>query len=149
MAYLFLLAVQLFGLIFFVWQAMPEFRQIVTNPGVQLPKDIHSDLLMVGVFVAMQVSFWIRVRRVPIPFRRPNMFLNHVFLFLGRLGFIFGSALFSVAVFRHLPDLGPQTDVFLVVQRGIIFVACLFALFCTSLELERLGHAFEHRPPQA
>jgi hypothetical protein len=149
MAYLFLLAVQLFGLIFFVWQAMPEFRQIVTNPGVQLPKDIHSDLLMVGVFVAMQVSFWIRVRRVPIPFRRPNIFLNHVFLFLGRLGFIFGSALFSVAVFRHLPDLGPQTDVFLVVQRGIIFAACLFALFCTSLELERLGHAFEHRPPQA
>ena len=147
MAYLFLLAVQLFGLIFFVWQAMPEFRQIVTNPGVQLPKDIHSDLLMVGVFVAMQVSFWIRVRRVPIPFRRPNMFLNHVFLFLGRLGFIFGSALFSVAVFRHLPDLGPQTDVFLVVQRGIIFAACLFALFCTSLELERLGHAFESRGP--
>ena len=147
MAYLFLLAVQLFGLIFFVWQAMPEFRQIVTNPGVQLPKDIHSDLLMVGVFVAMQVSFWIRVRRVPIPFRRPNIFLNHVFLFLGRLGFIFGSALFSVAVFRHLPDLGPQTDVFLVVQRGIIFAACLFALFCTSLELERLGHAFESRGP--
>ena len=147
MAYLFLLAVQLFGLIFFVWQAMPEFRQIVTNPGVQLPKDIHSDLLMVGVFVAMQVSFWIRVRRVPIPFRRPNIFLNHVFLFLGRLGFIFGSALFSVAVFRHLPDLGPQTDVFLVVQRGIIFVACLFALFCTSLELERLGHAFEGSRP--
>ena len=147
MPYLFLLAIQLFGLVFFVWQGMPEFRQIVTNPGVQLPKDIHSDLLMVGVFVAMQVSFWIRVRRVPIPFRRPNIFLNHVFLFLGRLGFIFGSALFSVAVFRHLPDLGPQTDVFLVVQRGIIFAACLFALFCTSLELERLGHAFESRGP--
>ena len=149
MAYLFLLAVQLFSLPRDGEAATPASKPALTNPGVQLPKDIHSDLLMVGVFVAMQVSFWIRVRRVPIPFRRPNIFLNHVFLFLGRLGFIFGSALFSVAVFRHLPDLGPQTDVFLVVQRGIIFAACLFALFCTSLELERLGHAFEHRPPQA
>jgi hypothetical protein len=147
MAYLFLLAIQLMGLVFFVWEGMPEFRQIVTNPGVQLQKDIHADLLLVAVFAAMQICFWIRVRHVPIPFRRPNMFLNHVFLFLGRLGFIFGSALFSVVVFRHLPDLGPQTDVLLAVQRGIILVACLFALFCTSLELERLGHAFESRGP--
>jgi hypothetical protein len=99
--------------------------------------------LLVGVFFAMQICFWIRVRHVSIPFRRANMFLNHVFLFLGRLGFIFGSALFSVVLFRHVPDLGPQTDVFLVVQRGFILVACLFALFCASLELERLGHAFE------
>jgi hypothetical protein len=147
MAYLCLLAIQLFGLIFFVWQGIPEFREIVTNPGVQLQRDIHSDLLMVGVFCSMQICFWIRLRHIPIPFRRPNMFLNHVFLFLGRLGFIFGSALFSVAVFRHLPDLGPQTDVLLAVRRGIMLVACLFALFCTSLELERLGQAFENRGP--
>jgi ABC-type anion transport system duplicated permease subunit len=147
MAYLFLLAIQLMGLVFFVWEGMPEFRQIVTNPGVQLQKDIHADLLLVAVFFAMQISFWIRVRHVSIPFRRPNMFLNHVFLFFGRLGFIFGSALFSVVVFRHLPDLGPQTDVLLAVQRGIILAACLFALFCTSLELERLGQAFESRGP--
>ena len=147
MTYLFLLAIQLLGLIFFVWQEMPEFRQIVTNPGVQLQKDILSDLMMVSVFCAMQICFWIRLRHVPIPVRRTNMFLNHLFLFLGRLGFIFGSALFSVVVFRHLPDLGPQTDVLLAAQRGVIFVACLFALFCTSLELERLGQAFESRGP--
>jgi hypothetical protein len=147
MAYLFLLAVQLMGLVFFVWEGMPEFRQIVTNPGVQLQKDFGADLLLVGVFSVMQICFWIRVRHVPVPFRHANMFLNHVFLFLGRLGFIFGSALFSVVVFRHLPDLGPQTDVLLSAQRGIILVACLFALFCTSLELERLGQAFERRGP--
>lgn len=145
MTYLFLLAIQLLGLIFFVWQEVPEFRQIVTNPGVQLQKDILSDLMMVGVFCAMQICFWIRFRHVSIPVRGPNMFLNHLFLFLGRLGFIFGSALFSVVVFRHLPDLGPQTDVLLAARRGLIFVACLFALFCTSLELERLGQAFESR----
>lgn len=91
----------------------------------------------------MQISFWCRLLYVPIPFRRPNVFLNHLFLFLGRLSFIFGSALFSVVVFRHLPEMGRDTDTLLVVQRGTIFVGCLFALFCTSLEVERLAQAFD------
>ena len=143
--YLFLLAIQLCGAIFFICQQLPEFRQIVLYPGKQLPKDTNSDLLMVGVFAALQISFWIRLHYVPIPFRRANALLSHLFLFLGRLSFIFGSALFSVGVFRHLPELGPETNILLTLQRGIIFVACLFALFCTSLEVERLGHAFEGR----
>ena len=145
MAYLVLLVIQLFGALFFIWQAIPEFSQIVTNPGVQLPTDTRSDLLMVGVFAVMQTCFWIRLYHVPIPFRRANSFLNLMFLFFGRLSFIFGSALFSVVVFRHLPELGPEASIFLMLYRGAIFVACLFALFCTSLEVERLGQAFEKR----
>ena len=143
--YLFLLAIQLFGMIVFIWQELPEFRQIVLYPGKQLPKDTYSDLLMVGIFAVMQTSFWIRLHYVQIPIQRANAFLSHMCLFLGRLSFIFGSALFSVAVFRHLPELGPETNILITVQRGIIFVACLFALFCTSLEVERLGQAFERR----
>jgi hypothetical protein len=141
--YWLLLAIQIFGAISFVWQELPEFGQIVVNPGEQLPKNTKSDLIVAGIFFVMQISFWIRVRSVPIPFRRPNMFLSYVFLFLGRLSFIFGSALFSVVVFRHVPELGRQADMLLVVLRGVIFVGCLFALFCTSLEVERLGQAFE------
>jgi hypothetical protein len=90
----------------------------------------------------MQVSYWYRLLHVPIPFRRSNVILNHVFLFLGRLSFIFGSALFSVVVFRHLPEMGRDADILLMSVRGVILVSSLFALFCTSLELERLGHAF-------
>ena len=133
--YLFLLAIQLSGAIFFICQELPEFRQIVLYPGKQLPKDTNSDLLMVGVFAVLQISFWIRLHYVPIPVRRANAFLSHLFLFLGRLSFIFGSALFSVGVFRHLPELGPETNILLTLQRGIIFVACLFALFCSQLWL--------------
>jgi hypothetical protein len=91
----------------------------------------------------MQISFWVRLLRIPIPFRRSNIFLNHFFLFLGRLSFIFGSALFSVVVFRHVPELGRDADFLLMARRGLLFVGCLFALFCTSLEVERLGQAFE------
>jgi hypothetical protein len=141
--YLLLLAIQIVGAIFFVWLELPEFKQVLVNPGEQLSKDPISNLLIAGIFVVMQLSFWVRVLRIPIPFRRPNAVLNHVFLFLGRLSFIFGSALFSVVVFRHLPELDRQTDIGLAVLRGIMFVGCLFALFCTSLEVERLGQAFE------
>jgi hypothetical protein len=141
--YLILLAVQILGAITFVWQALPEFRQVATNPGEQLPYDRFGDLTAVGVLLVMQISFWYRLLHVPIPFRRSNIFLNLVLLFLGRLSFIFGSALFSVVVFRHLPELGRETDILLAVKRGTILVGCLFALFCSSLEVERLGQAFE------
>ena len=141
--YLFLLAIQIFGAIVFVWQELPEFKQVLDNPGEQLPRDARSDAMMLGVFLVMQVSFWVRLLRFPIPFRRSNAFLNHFFLFLGRLSFIFGSALFSVVVFRHVPELGRDTDFLLMARRGLLFVGCLFALFCASLEVERLGQAFE------
>jgi hypothetical protein len=141
--YLFVLAIQIFGAIDFVWRQLPEFRQVAVNPGEQLTYDSYSDLVTVGILAIMQIAFWYRQLYVPIPFQRSNMVLNHLFLFLGRLSFIFGSALFSVVVFRHLPELGPETDILLAVKRGVILVGCLFALFCTSLEVERLGQAFE------
>jgi hypothetical protein len=142
--YLLLLAIQIGGAISFVWQELPEFTQILVHPGEQLPKDPSSDLLMIGVFSTMQTAFWCRLLYVPIPFRRSNVFLNHLLLFLGRLSFIFGSALFSVVVFRHLPEMSRDTDTLLMVQRGTIFMGCLFALFCTSLEVERLARAFDN-----
>ncbi|MGC2028233.1 hypothetical protein [Bradyrhizobium sp.] len=141
--YLLLLAAQLAGMLIFVWQELPAFEQLLLNPGERLPKDIYSDVMIFGVFCLMQISFWCRVLYVPIPFLRPNLFLNHVFLFFGRLSFVFGGALFAVVVFRHLPRLERDFDVLLAIERGIIFIGCLFALFCTSLEVERLAHAFE------
>jgi hypothetical protein len=96
-----------------------------------------------GLLCAMQISFWYRMRYVPIPFRHPNMILNHAFLFLGRLGFIFGSALFSVVGFRHLSELDRGTDI-LAARRGIILVGCLFALF----SLNPLPPSIELRPPE-
>jgi hypothetical protein len=140
--YLPLLAIQIAGALVLVWQELPEFRQVLTHPGEQLPMDAPSDLMTVGIVFVMQAAFWVRLLRVPIPFRRSNVFLNHLFLFMGRLSFIFGSALFSVVVFRHLPALGRGTDVVLMARHGFLFLGCLFALFCTSLEVERLGQSF-------
>jgi hypothetical protein len=74
-----------------------------------------------------------------------SLILSHIFLFLGRLGFVFGSALFSIVLFRHLPDLGPDIDILLGVRRAIWVAFSLFALFCVTLELERLGAALGGR----
>lgn len=146
--YFLLLAVQLCGVVGFIFAKLPEFRQVVTNPGVHPLRSDYADLLMIGIFAVMQAAFWFRMFHVPVPRRTPNKFLSHLFLFLSRLSFIFGSALFSVVVFRHLPEMGPDTNVPLTALRGLIFLACLFALFCTSLEVERLALAFEPRGPE-
>ena len=67
--------------------------------------------------------------------------LSHLLVFLGRLGFVFGGLLFAVVFFRHLPELEQGIDYFLMARRGVILVGSLFALFCVTLDLERLGRA--------
>jgi hypothetical protein len=94
----------------------------------------------------MQVAYWYRLLRVAIPFQGAHVILSHVFLFLGRLSFIFGAALFAVVFFRHLPELEQSADISLMIRRGILLIGSLFALFCFSLELERLGRAFGDSP---
>lgn len=141
--YLLLLAVQILGAITLTCQILPEFRQLAINPGDQLPRDGFSDIVSVDVLCIMQIAFWRRVFFVPIPFQRPRAILSHVFLFLGKLSFIFGSAFFGIMIFRHVPELDRSTDFLLAAKRGMIVIGCLFALFCTSLEVERLGQAFD------
>jgi hypothetical protein len=52
-----------------------------------------------------------------------------------------------LVLFRHLPELSSDVDLFLFGRRAIVLIVSLFALFCFSLELERLGVALgnDHR----
>ena len=52
-----LLAIQILGTITFIWQAMPEFRQLAVNPGEQLPRDGWSDLLSPSASMRGQIAF--------------------------------------------------------------------------------------------
>jgi hypothetical protein len=118
------------------------------HPGQQLPYTPYDDLTTAGILLAMQVAYWYRLRRIPIPLQGSNPILSHLFLFLGRLSFIFGGALFAVVFFRHLPALDDDADMLLMTGRGLLLGGALFALFCLTLELERLGHAFEGNHPE-
>ena len=146
--YLLLCAVQMFGADFVVWDGLPAFKQLVLNPGEQLVSTRYDGFGIVAVLCLMQFAYWYRYLRVAIPFRGPKLFLSHVFLFLGRLSFIFGSALFSIVLFRHLPELSFDVDIFLFGRRAVVLIVSLFALFCFSLELERLGAALGERPAE-
>jgi hypothetical protein len=139
--YLLLLGVQATGTLVVISRELPDFRQLVLYPGEQLPYLRGDDFAMIGTVIAMQAAYWYRLRFVPIPFHGSNVILSHLLLFLGRLTFIFGGSLFGVVFFRHLPELANNADSWLVAQRGLLLVGSLFALFCTTRELERLGHA--------
>jgi hypothetical protein len=143
-AYLLLLAVQIAGAFFVVWRELPDFRQLVLNPGFQLPYMRSDDFATSAAVVAMQLAYWYRFQRVPIPFQGSKPILSHLLLFLGRLSFIFGGSIFAVVFFRHLPELDQSTDPLLMVRRGLLLLVALFALFCVALELERLGHSLEN-----
>lgn len=143
-AYLSLLAVQIAGAIFFIWKELPTFEQLLLSAGVQLPNIPYDDLTTIGTLLAMQFAYWYRLRRIAIPVPRANLVLGHLFLFLGRLSFIFGGALFSVVFFRHLPELEHDADVLLMTGRAVLLFGSLFALFCLSLELERWGRVLEN-----
>jgi hypothetical protein len=141
--YLLLLAVQTAAALFFISRELPDFRQLALYPGEQLAYMRSDDLATICALFAMQVAYWVRVHRVPIPFRGPNALLSHLLLFLGRLSFIFGGSLFAVVFFRHLPELDHNSDTLLMARRGALLVGSLFALFCFALELERLGNALD------
>ncbi|EHR04925.1 hypothetical protein Bra471DRAFT_05731 [Bradyrhizobium sp. WSM471] len=110
-------------------------------PGEQLPFERSDNLAAPIMIMAMQVAYWYRLQRVPLPPQRSNPILSHLFLFLGRLAFIFGGSLFGVVFFRHLPEIHQGADLWLMFRRGLQLRASLFALFCVTLELERLGRA--------
>ena|SRR2546430_4177584 len=141
LTYLLLFAIQLFGSDFLVWKGLPAFTQLALHPGEQLASTPYDGYAVVAVLFAMQGAYWYRLLRLAIPFQGSSLILSHVFLFLGRLNFIFGTALFSIVIFRHMPELGADADFLLMLRRGIILIISLFALFCFTLELERLGMA--------
>src|SRR6478736_10581493 len=127
-AYLALLLVQLSGALFIILEGLPEFRHLMNYPGEQLPFERSDNLAAPIMIMAMQVAYWYRLQRVLLPPQRSNPILSHLFLFLGRLAFIFGGSLFGVVFFRHLPEINHGVDLRLMFRRGLQLMASLFAL---------------------
>lgn len=147
--YVGLLLVQAGGAACIIWKVLPLFLTLSNRPGDQVSRHLGDYGLIVGALIAMQAAYWYSLHRIPGPLFAPNVFLSHIFLFLARLNFIFGAALFSVVFFRHIPALGPGLSLPLFIGQGVLLLCALFALFCLSLDLERLSHAFAPAAPTA
>ncbi|AMJ62016.1 hypothetical protein [Bosea sp. PAMC 26642] len=144
--YLFLLATQTAAATFLFWVIFPLFHQMITQIGK--PQDV-SHLIEVEIClgtVVLHGAYWARYRWVTLqaPFHSP--FIGHLVQFASRVSFFFGGAVFSALFFRHLPELDTLPSIDQTLVKGLVVLGVLFALFCYSLELDRLGKAIEDTP---
>src|ERR1700722_7974623 len=105
-AYFGLFMLQIVGAALLTWIALPEFRLLLIHLGEQLRTPIRNDLLSLAAVAVMQGAYWVRLLHVPsISFGKPRIFVSHLFLFLSRISFIFGSSVFSVVYNSQVCDL--------------------------------------------
>ncbi|MBB2753301.1 UNVERIFIED_ORG: hypothetical protein GGI57_004011 [Rhizobium aethiopicum] len=99
----------------------------------------------------VQGPYCYRVFKVPVPVRDTHVVLGQLVLFVSRLAFIIASALFSLVLFRHLPEIDFGRNGSGFVWRGLLLLAVLFSVFCFTTELERLGLALrgQERTPDS
>lgn len=132
-SYVLVLTVQTIAAVVFIWSELPSFRALALNPGNRITEIPLDDIATVGNLFVMQGAYWYRQLSIPIPFLGSNIVLHHLLLFMDRLSFVFGAAVLSLIFFRHLPELGPNVDTFLIARRGLLVTVSLFALFALRL----------------
>lgn len=141
LAYGILLSLQSFCAAFLLYYIHLVFRVVSEKPG-----ELHSLptiilLQVVAAVVIAQACYWTRLRHLPIPATIHSPVLGHLLAFTGRLTSIFGGALFSIYFLRQLPALERLSLDAGLLWRCFLVFAILFAIYCYTLELERLGAA--------
>ncbi len=126
-----------------VYHIQSGFRVLADSIGIQGSVSPGGLIQLSLATVIGQACYWIRQHWVAVPSCRRSVVLGHLLTFTSRIGFVFGGALFSLYFLRHMPalDLGAAD----LIWRGILVLAVLFALYCYTLELERLGNALQKR----
>jgi hypothetical protein len=137
--YAILIGIETASIFVLTWKLMPQFWRIVDGLGDPQPLPQENMITVVISVIVFQISYWWRVRRMGTPFTITSRFVGHLFLFAGRLSFIFASTFASVVFFRHVPAVNNDVVSFRAGIRLIGFVPVLFSWFCYSLEIERLG----------
>ncbi|MGO4339161.1 hypothetical protein AB4037_30015 [Labrys sp. KB_33_2] len=133
---------------FLFWIIFPIFRNLIANMGKEQDLQPWIGVIIVGDTFALLCFYWARYRFFPIYTPFHSAVVGHLLQFTSRASFFIGGALFSVIFFRHVPELDPLPPIGQILVKGFIVMSVLFALFCYSLELERLGKAIEV-PPEA
>lgn len=146
LTYALLLLVQTATASFLFWTIFPIFRRIIAQIGQPQEVTGGTKLAVIAGVIVLQCCYWARLRYVKVHAPLHNVVVAHLFLFASRVSFFFGGALFSVFFFRHVPEFEALPPLLQSLSTVTIVLAVLFALFCYSLELERLGRAIEEQP---
>jgi hypothetical protein len=130
-----LVALQSTGVLVFMIFGLPLYRQLRQGSDIL---DVDEVRLWAGVAAIgiVQCGYWISRRFSHVPPVGYNPLLGHLIMFVGRLSFVFGSAMFSLAFFIRAPEVG------FPFWRLALLLAVTFSLFCYSLETDRLGRAW-------
>jgi len=140
--YSWLLTTQAIGSAALLSQCYPLYARLLDDPGhVQVYADTPMVTVIASSVTLVQGAHWYRVFKVPLPVRDTRVVLGQLVLFVSRLAFIIASALFSLVLFRHLPEIDFGRNGSGFVWRGLLLLAVLFSVFCFTTELERLGLA--------
>ncbi|PZM15759.1 hypothetical protein [Rhizobium tubonense] len=139
--YTLLFFAQALGSLSLISQCVPIYARLLDDPGT--PQRFGVAMVVVAGLsvVLVQTAYWYRVFNVILPVRTKRVVVGHLILFASRLGFIVASALFSIVLFRHLPEIDFAQNWSTFLWRGLLLLAVLFTLFCFTTELERLGSA--------
>lgn len=146
LAYTLLLIVQTACALVILFHIHIAFRVLVAHIGEQqmLPTEILIQICLAALLG--QFCYWSRLYRLPVPTGFHSLALGHLLAFAARLGAIVGGALASLYFLRHLPELTKLGDGFSLVWRSGLLLAIVFALYCYTLELERLAAAWQADP---
>jgi len=132
--YFLLFAMQTIGAVILFRYAVPLFRQVLLDPGSHVPRT-QNLVWSLSAIALMQTGYWIRHRlRPPLPQLR-NAFVGHIILFIARMSFVLATSIFGFVFIVRRPEL------FVPTSRYVVLIVGLFALFCYTQELDRLGRA--------
>jgi hypothetical protein len=128
------------------WIVFPLFHQILTNLGERQELRYSQQVATICSAALLHACYWTRLKWVSVIVPFHNVFVAHVCSFASRVSFFFGGALFSALFFRHLPELEALPSFARIAFGGLDVLIVLFALYCYSLELDRLAKALEEPP---
>src|SRR5262245_31303486 len=135
-----LLGVQTLGASILYWFMIPYYRLVLADPTVY-QAEVWSLLFALPSIGLLQLGYWFNVRnQVPLP-KVVHPVLGHIVLCAARLGFILVSGVFSLVF------LAPRPGFSIPVGRAVVTTLGIFAMFCYTRELERVGRALLARVP--
>jgi hypothetical protein len=130
--YLILFGIQTIGALIIIRIALPLYRAVVADPAAHQVR-VDRTIWALVAMALMQAGFWLRHRLQPPPPQFRNALIGYLIWFLGRMSFLLATAVFGFVFIVRRPELN------LPASRYFLTLALLFAYFCYTQEVERLG----------
>lgn len=136
--YFSLIATQTLGIAIILVNILPLYRMMTLDFRNFTPDD-RPWWAYTGVIVVL-AAYSLRVRLQPPLPRTESTLLGHLLLFIAKMFFVVATAGFATMFLNRIEDL---REIDYPVWRALLVLMIFFAMFCWTLELERLGRALQ------